>query len=645
MKQLGFLMLLISGAAAQAIGQAQNIANKEVMTLKPDRISPGQIVNLEILIPLPPEMHLYGPKIAKPYYATSVRLIGESQINWQEGPIYPAVKSISFFGEKIDVLEPDSKAGGVVIKFSGVVKETAAVGDFTVEAELTYQACSKDSCTPPTLNKRISRAFTVSRGKKVPATISKPAPLATTRTAETQNFKEEAPKTTTRAAEPTQSSQGSATTNFIMPTSNNKDNIPPQDGLGTTISLFDVTIDLNKSGIWLPLLVAFVAGLILNIMPCVLPVIPIKILQLAKQANQEHHSPLRLSLVFASGIILFFLVIAVLAIFLKGGFSWGQTFQSSSALIALSLILVLLALGMFDIYQVAVPRFIANRSFVQKGFLGALSMGFLAGILSTPCSFGILGAAVAWAQAQVAWVTIAGFLAIGIGMAFPYVFLSAFPKLLSRMPKTGRWTELFKQGMGFLLLAVAIFLISSLPNERMLWALLYMVLMAFVVWFWGVVLEFQKGTWAKLGRILAIVVLIFAGWGMLRVEPEPLQWQKLTPESLRMAQNSGKDVVVEFTADWCINCRTVEFLVFNDQRTKSFLRDRDVILLRGDLTEGDPFTKQILREWTGTDAPPFTIVFKTGNRKVLLPGIYSTGDLIQAIQTTPETGRSTWNEG
>jgi thiol:disulfide interchange protein DsbD len=335
----------------------------------------------------------------------------------------------------------------------------------------------------------------------------------------------------------------------------------------------------------------------------------------------------------------------LLAIFLKGGFSWGQTFQSSGALITLSLILVLLALGMFDIYQITVPGFIANRSFVQKGFLGAMSMGFLAGILSTPCSFGILGAAVAWAQGQAAWVTILGFLTIGIGMAFPYVFLSAFPKLLARIPKTGRWSELFKQGMGFLLLAVAIFLISSLPKDRILWALLYMVLMAFVVWFWGVVLEFKKTGLARLGRIAAVAVLVIGGWGMLRAEPEPLQWQKLTPESLRMAQTSGKEVLVEFTADWCINCRTVEYLVFNDQRLKSFLRDRNVVLLRGDLTEGDPYTKQVLREWTGTEAPPFTIVFKTDNQRVLLPGIYSTGDLIQAIQTTRETSRSTWNEG
>lgn len=308
---------------------------------------------------------------------------------------------------------------------------------------------------------------------------------------------------------------------------------------------------------------------------------------------------------------------------------------------ALSMILVLLALGMFDVYQVLVPKFVANRSFVQKGHIGALSMGFLAGILSTPCSFGILGAAVAWAQSQAVWLTLVGFMMIGLGMAFPYVLLSASPRFVAKIPKTGRWSELFKQSMGFLLLGVAVFLVTALPKDKVVWMLMYLVLFAFVIWFWGQVLEFKHGFWSKTAKVAGVIVLIVSGWGMLRSESNRLEWQELTEVNFTTAISSGKDVVVEFTADWCINCKTVEYFVLENELVKEALRRNEVVLLRADLTSKNPYAEKMLRQWTGQSGPPFTIIFKANGHRVLLPGIYDKQELIEAVQV--EKVRSTWN--
>jgi thiol:disulfide interchange protein DsbD len=588
-------------------------ANEPLIEVNPAKVQAGQSVELTVSIPLADGLHLYGPQVAEPYYATKAKITTSGSVKWDSKPIYPEIIDLEVAGETVSVLKPTE--GKVTIRFKGIVPKDVKAIKTEVAVSLTYQACSDSQCFPPVVDKVVKANLEIGSTwnkaeQKVPegsATISD--------------------KPVVEQKEPVQAKSPVSTL---------------KDGLGTTISLFKYNLDLKKAGLALPLMIAFLAGVILNIMPCVLPVIPIKILQLARQAQQEHHSPLRLSMIFSAGVISFFLSIGVVAVILKGGFSWGQTFQNTTILTALSLILVLLAMGMFDIYQVLVPKFVANHSFVQKGHIGAFSMGFLAGILSTPCSFGILGAAVAWAQSQAVWLTLIGFATIGVGMAFPYILLSASPKFIAKIPKTGRWSELFKQSMGFLLLGVAVFLISALPKDKVVWTLMYLVLFAFVIWFWGQVLEFRKGFWIKMARVAGLIILIVSGWGMLRSENNKLEWQELNETTFNTAIASGKDVVVEFTADWCINCKTVEYFVLENELVKEALRRNEVVLLKADLTSKNPYAEKMLKQWTGQSGPPFTIVFKADSQRILLPGIYDKQDLIEAVQI--EKPRSTWNK-
>jgi len=588
------------------------------LTLTPSPAIPGRQVTLNVSIPLNPDLHIYGPNVSQSYYATSITLKEKGPIIWDDEWIFPKFSTLNLMGESLQIIEQDPKTHQVLILRKGKLDPSARPGQYTVSVTITYQACSEVTCLPPIKDKLVSTNILIDATGKAVTTAPTSRPAAT-------QYSTSQPVT----------SQPAAFQSSASPPVSSSATSETSQGYGTTISFLNHQFDLQGAGFTIPLIIAFIAGLILNIMPCVLPVIPIKILQLTRQAQQEHHSPLRLSLLFAAGIILFFLTIGIIALILKTGFTWGQFFQSQTALIVMSLILVLLALGMFDIYQINVPSFIANRTIVQKGYLGAFSMGFFAGILSTPCSFGILGAAVAWAQSQRPPVTLLGFITIGIGMAFPYVMLSAFPCFTQRIPKAGRWSELFKQSMGFLLLAVALFLISSLPKELIMWTLLYMVLFAFVVWFWGEILEFRSGYFAKMARICAALVLIIGGWAMLKPNGSPLQWTPLNAATLQCAMNTGRDVLVEFTADWCINCKTVEYFVFENVNIKKELRDRQVVLLRADMTRPNSYIEKQLLEWTGTSGPPYTVLIKPNGRKILLSGIYTANQLIEALNSKP----------
>ncbi|MDO8302117.1 MAG: cytochrome c biogenesis protein CcdA, partial [Sedimentisphaerales bacterium] len=190
------------------------------------------------------------------------------------------------------------------------------------------------------------------------------------------------------------------------------------------------------------LLLAFLAGIILNIMPCVLPVIPLKVLSIFEQAKESKFRCISLGLTFCLGILVFFAVIAVANIILRVSynsvFQWGDHFRNPLFIICMALLMEVLALVMFGVATVTVSGRIAGAS-PKGGYGGSIGMGFLAALLSTPCSFAILTAAFAWAQTQALWLATVAIMIIGLGMAAPYALLTSMPSLLKHLPKPGRW--------------------------------------------------------------------------------------------------------------------------------------------------------------------------------------------------------------
>jgi len=381
--------------------------------------------------------------------------------------------------------------------------------------------------------------------------------------------------------------------------------------------------------VWAALVLAFVAGLSLNIMPCVWPVLPIIVMRLVEQAKpfdeaqgrQSRGKPVVMGLAFCAGVLLFFACLAganiVLQVFYGQVLQWGDQFRSPGFVTAMACLLVVLALFMFGVFTINVPSSLAGRSSSGRGFCGAAGMGFLAAILSTPCSFGILAAAFAWAQAQPLGLATLVIMTIGIGMAAPYAILTAAPALLKKTPKPGRWMELFKHAIGFMLLVVAVKLIAALPGERRIGVLYFSLVLSFCVWMWGGWVSFGTPALRRwVIRAVAIVLAVAAGFVFLPgPKPSLVNWQKYDAAAISSALAENKPVLIKFTADWCLSCQVVEKTVFLRKDIADLIKQKGVLAIKADTTLRDYPATIALRELYNEPGVPVTILLIPGQNE------------------------------
>ena len=341
---------------------------------------------------------------------------------------------------------------------------------------------------------------------------------------------------------------------------------------------------------WFALGLAILAGLSLNIMPCVWPVLPLIVMRLIEQAKQGRKQSAALGLAFCLGILFFFACLAGANIILQLVYGtvlqWGDQFRNPAFVAGMALLLVVLALFMFGLFTFAVPSSIATKSGSGKGYPGAISMGLLAAVLSTPCSFGILAASFAWAQTQNLLMGTLAIMTIGLGMALPYAILTSMPGLLNRLPKAGQWMEIFKQAIGFVLLIIAIKLIAALPEVRRTGVLYFAVVLAFCVWMASSWVTYNTKPSRKwLVRFIALALAASAGWIFLPAPAaELIQWQPYDAVEIETANAESRPVLIEFTADWCWNCLVVEKVVFGQKDIARLIEQKDVLAIKADTT-------------------------------------------------------------
>ena len=395
--------------------------------------------------------------------------------------------------------------------------------------------------------------------------------------------------------------------------------------------------------IWAALSLAFLAGLILNIMPCVLPVIPLKVLGIFEQAKHRKGRCIAMGLSFCAGILLFFAALAVFNIVLRLGynraFQWGQHFRNPGFLIGMSALLVVLALFLFGVVTFAAPSSLGGKSEARKGVPGSVGMGFLAAVLGTPCSFAILTAAFAWAQAQRLFLSTIAIMLIGVGMAAPYLILTSMPSLLKYLPKPGRWMELFKQAMGFVLLAVALWLIDALPDDRIAGTLYFCFVLAFCFWMWGGGVTYNTTRVKKyIIRLIAVAVVIPAGLVFLpKPPPSRVNWLEYDSAKIQEAVKRQKPVLIDFTADWCPNCRVVDKFVYENKSIAGLIAKKGVQAFKADVTlENVPATKDLEKVYQ-EPAIPVTILYMPGQAVAeRLPGIAIGKELKKLLNKLPE---------
>ncbi|MBN2457404.1 MAG: thioredoxin family protein [Sedimentisphaerales bacterium] len=381
---------------------------------------------------------------------------------------------------------------------------------------------------------------------------------------------------------------------------------------------------------------SFLAGLSLNIMPCVWPVLPLIVMRIVEQAKQGKAKSIAMGLVFCSGILLFFACLAaaniILQIFYGTVLNWGDQYRNPAFVGAMALLLVVLALFMFDVFIVTVPAAISGKSQGQKGYFGAIGMGFLAAILSTPCSFAILAAAFAWAQAQTLPMGTLAIMVIGLGMAVPYAILTSMPGLLKSLPKAGRWMELFKQGVGFTLLIIAVKLITALPQAQRSGVLYFAIALAFCVWIWGRWVSFGTPKLRKwLLRAVAVTLAILSAAAFLSKPAKKLiDWQSYDAEVIQTAVSRGQPVLIKFTADWCLSCQVVDKMVFQREDISELIKQKNVLAVKADTTTGDLPATYALKDVYNEPAVPVSILVLPGSNKQAKWRGLSFGDELKA---------------
>jgi thiol:disulfide interchange protein DsbD len=406
---------------------------------------------------------------------------------------------------------------------------------------------------------------------------------------------------------------------------------------------------LPEGGLAGVLWAAFLGGLLLNLMPCVLPVIALKILGFTQQAGQEPKRVFRLGLSFCAGVFAFFLGLAGAVVGLKAagsGLNWGFQFQNPWILMGLISAVFVFGLNLIGVFEISLSggTNAALSSLAGKqGHGGAFMHGAFTTLLGTSCTAPYLGVTLGFAMSQPAPVVVAIFLTIAAGMSLPYLVLTSNPTLLRFLPKPGLWMERLKQLMGFIMLAVAAWLLGVLGTARGLDAIsgacAFLLVLGFCCWLLGILGN----------RTIALLLsLLLAAGGFLLFLYTPLRthsanvqvanaegWKPFSPERLLAERAAGRPVFVDFTADWCVNCKVNERVALARPEVLAAFEKRGVVKLKADWTSDDATVTAELKKF-GRASVPFYLLYPPGGAEPLvLPSLLTPGIVLNALEALP----------
>jgi len=400
------------------------------------------------------------------------------------------------------------------------------------------------------------------------------------------------------------------------------------------------------------ILIALLAGLALNITPCVFPMLGIRAISFVQGAGESRGRAFLSGIFFAGGIVSVFMLLAVLAAF--AGFSWGQQFQNPYVTAGIIALIFLFSLGMFDFYTVMVPSGAAGAGRKAGSGLGSdFFKGMVATVLATPCGGPFLGALLAWALLQKPLTIFVLFTAMGIGMAVPYILLSSSRRLLSLLPKPGRWMEDFKHFMGFLLLAFALYLMKSLDMR--------LITMTIGICFTILCAASVNKRFAPFGVSLSkrvivsgvSVILLLAGTAFSviylsvksssqlssnnSVSLNETEWNPFSPEALKNAHAQGQNAVVNFTASWCSSCQVNKAVVLDSKAAIELHAGKNIALFTADVTNKNPQAESLLYH-LGSRSIPFLAIFPADSPQepLVMHGSLSKKRYLAAIKKLPQ---------
>jgi thiol:disulfide interchange protein len=409
-------------------------------------------------------------------------------------------------------------------------------------------------------------------------------------------------------------------------------------------------------GIVMFLLFGFLGGLILNLMPCVLPVISLKIFGFVQQAGQSRQKIFRSGIAFTIGIFAWFIALAVLLIVLKGAgrdVTWGGfQFTNPYFVLVLSVVVLVFALNLFGVFEISLPQSVTRNllsTSERKDLLGSFFQGVFATILATPCTAPFLGTALGFAFTQSAAIILVMFIAVAAGMSAPYLLLSAQPAWLRFLPRPGVWMVHVKQFMGFLLLATLLFLLYVVGAQRGLegaiWASCFLLVISVACWMKG---AFVVPTAPAVKRIivLALMLLLVGGSGAYfigdkfqsaKIASADSQirgdWQLFTPERLQTELEQGRTVFVDFTAAWCLTCKFNEASVLEARDVREAFQRHGIVKFKADWTNGDPVITKLLQQFGRPGVPLYVLYPAKNEEPIVFPEVLTKSMVLEKLET------------
>jgi len=461
--------------------------------------------------------------------------------------------------------------------------------DAPLKATLSYQACNDHVCLPP---KSVSVETTLA------ASIARTA-------------------TTRPVAAPAPSSPGFSRLGGSH----------PQGFSGMLHG--DLRQTLQSHGIALTLLIIFIAGLLLNLTPCVYPLIPLTVGYFSSQTEGKRGRRIGLSLFYVLGLAFTYSILGVFSAL--SGRLFGAWLQLPAVLLFFAALMIVLSLSMFGLYDIRVPHFLSDRAGTRAGYAGSLTMGLLAGVVAAPCVGPFIISLIALvAQIGSPYLGFLLFFVLALGLGFPFLLLGIFSTAVNSMPRSGGWMVTIKQAMGFVLVAMAFYFVRPLIGDRWFFLGAGLSLLA------GALFLFIRRDPSGRGRTLswtcATLLLVAAVWCLWpRAQGEGLAWKHFDDASLAQARASSKPVMIDFYADWCLPCKELDAKTFSDgdvrREAGRFVR------LKGDLTnENDPVVKAISARFGIVGVPTVVLLDGTGAEVDRVTGFEAAGPFAERLK-------------
>lgn len=411
--------------------------------------------------------------------------------------------------------------------------------------------------------------------------------------------------------------------------------------------------------IWLALLFAFIGGLILNVMPCVLPVISLKVMGFVEQAGSGSSKSVQHGLMFTLGVLSSFWLLAFVAVMLQQAgeqIGWGFQFQSPLFVLAMSAVMFVFGMNLIGVFEFSAPNVSGGvgQALSRRDALGSLMNGVLATTLATPCTAPFLGSALGFAFSQPPYIIFAIFTMVGLGLSTPYLILAAKPEWLKFIPKPGEWMIRFKQVMGFLLFATVVWLLSvigaQLGAEGVVATVAFLLGVGIACWAIGAFIDFSSSAPRK-AIVWSLAALVTLGSYYLSFE-QYLNWRSVeaatlvspkreskiawTAFSLAVVEESvaaGKPVFIDFTADWCFTCKVTEQTVLETDDVREKISALGVMPIKADWTNRNDEITQLLKKF-GRSGVPLYVVFPAGklDEPIVLPEVITKEMLIEALE-------------